>query len=115
MDYLIRVKTANVICAGTDRDVYIVMVGESGKESPKFEMTERIPGNALERNADEKFTVKCDDIGRIVKIKLSKDKTDDWECEFIEITRTEVARSPESVFHVNACITGSHTKEFIVS
>lgn len=109
MRYMVRVKTADVIFAGTDRNVYIILVGENG-ESPKFEMTERIRGNALERNADEVFSVECQDIGRITRIKLKKDKTDDWECDFIEVTRT-----PESVFRVNTCLTGSDGwKEFSI-
>lgn len=70
-----------------------------------IEMTEHIPGNSLERGADENFTVIIDDIGKITSIKLSKDRSDDWECEFIEVTRDPDSSSGvKSKFNVNTLL-----------
>ncbi|XP_061182688.1 polyunsaturated fatty acid 5-lipoxygenase-like [Saccostrea echinata] len=87
--YEIKVKTGDVLGAGTDANVEIVLLGSSGKQTQSATLDNRFR-NDFERCRTDVFTIKDKtDIPEVTEIKLRRDKAgsfSDWFVEKIQVT-----------------------------
>jgi hypothetical protein len=86
MQYRIRVKTADESGAGTDANLFLVLVGTKRK-SQEIRMNSRISGDAFERNSLDQFTHN-EDLGWIYEITLRSDNRysgSGWRPDYIEV------------------------------
>ncbi|CAF2713886.1 unnamed protein product [Rotaria sp. Silwood2] len=86
--YNIRIKTGDVLQAGTDADVYLKIFGEnSDTDKIQLRTTDNI-SNKFERNRIDHFTFEFDDLGKIKHIIIGhngKNPASKWFLDWIEI------------------------------
>ena len=121
--YKVTVHTGNVMYAGTDSDVTLVMHGIYGF-SDAYCINSLISGNALERNALETIYIDVPkDLGDIYKIEVQSDCSwagSDWLLDYFEIKRMKNDNEnnvnfPTCHFAYNNWITDTSKKEIYVS
>ncbi len=87
LKYTIKVKTGNVVSAGTDADVFIKLYGTKGETA--FIQLDNTSDN-FESNDNDSFNILYEDIGNITKIKVKHDNRGNnagWFLEKIIITK----------------------------
>ncbi len=76
LEYEIIVVTGDVRGAGTDSQVYVTLFGDNGKRTEKLHLKNSSNNkNPFERNQTDKFRVKGDYIGELVKLRIEHDNT----------------------------------------
>jgi len=74
--YEIIVITGDKRNAGTDSQVYITLFGSDGKRTEKMHLQKSLTNkNPFERNQTDKFRVKGDYVGELVKLRIEHDNT----------------------------------------
>lgn len=75
-DYEIVVITGTEKSAGTDAQVYITLFGSDGKRTEKIQLNKSLTNNnPFERGQTDKFTVRGDYVGELVKLRIEHDNT----------------------------------------
>lgn len=76
LEYDIIVITGDIRGAGTDSQVYITLFGSDGKRTEKFHLKNSSTNkNPFERNQTDKFRLKGDYVGDLVKLRIEHDNT----------------------------------------
>jgi hypothetical protein len=73
--YEITVITGDKRGAGTDSQVYITLFGNNGKQTQKIHLKDSNNHNPFEKSQTDKFTVNCDYIGDLTKLRIEHDNT----------------------------------------
>jgi hypothetical protein len=74
--YEINVLTADKKGAGTDSQVYITLFGNNGKRTDKLHLKKSLTNiSPFERNQTDKFRVKGDYVGELVKLRIEHDNS----------------------------------------
>ncbi|CAF2908011.1 unnamed protein product [Rotaria sp. Silwood2] len=73
--YEILVYTGDKRGAGTDSQVYITLLGKDGKQTGKIHLKNSNNKNPFERKQTDKFCVKGEYIGELVKLRIEHDNT----------------------------------------
>ncbi|CAF4182729.1 unnamed protein product, partial [Rotaria sordida] len=73
--YEIIVYTGDKTGAGTDSQVYITLFGKDGKRTEKIHLKNSNNKDPFERNRTDKFCVKSDYIGELVKLRIEHDNS----------------------------------------
>lgn len=74
--------------AGTDAQVYITLFGSDGKRTEKLHLNKsQTNNNPFERNQTDKFRVKGDYVGELVKARIEHDNSGRFAGWFLERVR----------------------------
>ena len=73
--YEIIVYTGDKTGAGTDSRVYITLFGKDGKRTEKIHLKNSNNKDPFERKQTDKFCVKSEYIGELVKLRIEHDNT----------------------------------------
>jgi hypothetical protein len=76
LEYEIIVITGGERGAGTNSQVYVTLFGDDGKRTEKLHLRKSETNkDPFERNQTDKFRVKGDYIGELVKLRIEHDNT----------------------------------------
>ncbi len=75
LEYDIIVITGDKRAGGTDSQVYVTLFGHDGKRTEKIHLNKSNNKNPFERNQTDKFHVKADYVGELVKLRVEHDDT----------------------------------------
>lgn len=106
IDYTLKIKTANVMWAGTDNDVFITVFGLYENEEVnigEINLSKRVNGNAFERNGEHELHFQWEDIGRPtqIKLRLANQLSDDWHFAWCKIKRNGREEQTENDKDIN--------------
>ncbi|CAF1005020.1 unnamed protein product [Rotaria sordida] len=73
--YEIIVYTGDKTRAGTNSQVYITLFGKDGKRTEKIHLKNSNNKDPFERNQTDKFSVKSDYIGELIKLRIEHDNS----------------------------------------
>jgi hypothetical protein len=73
--YEIAVITGDKRGAGTDSQVYVTLFGNRGKQTQDIHLKDSNNHNPFEKGQTDKFTVNCDYIGELTKLRIQHDNT----------------------------------------
>lgn len=76
LDYDIVIVTGDERGAGTDSQVHVVLFGSQGRRTEKLHLkTSKNHKNPFERNQSDRFVVRGDYIGDLVKMRIEHDNS----------------------------------------
>ena len=116
VEYTVTVKTGNVPLAGTDSNIYIRLIGESGAMTDEVKLNPLIEGNAFEKGSTDVVTASFSrNVGRVNEIQLRSDMKwagADWYVDWIKVKNL---MGTETTFQVGEWIADTNTRIFTTS
>ena len=99
--YTITVKTGSPLGAGTDANIYVRLIGETGLMTDEVELNSLISGNAFERNDTDTVTASFNrNVGRVNEIQVRSDMKwagADWYVDWIKVQKGSGSGSDQAV------------------
>lgn len=96
--YTVAVQTSDLKGAGTDANVYVVLIGAGGEKTEKLAL-HAAAHDDFERGQRDVFILEVPDVGEVEQIEIGHDGTSaksTWHLDHVEVTREDQRRDADA-------------------